>query len=328
MATKCYAAVRGSAVRVTGLGSRGSIPDLIQYATSKSLAKVTINEVTTDGSDDILGSEDNDNDQRVRLIRPTQTINYTVDIDFLRVDPGVLNLVAGVPMVRKTHGVGFGRALFGEEPFGGGPTPTASGLGFGEDTFGEETFGGDFTGLGFGFGEDEFGEAAFGQGTNEDIPEEVEEMIVVGFDSTTRLTPVSFALEVWSKLAGAACVDGKEYGYTVFPYLKGGRLTGFEFKNGLVSFNLRGAQTRRSSRWGRGPHDLEGPYQRLVGPVSGNTFFRQTLTKALPPMEVNGIQETEDVIHGGTASVTSPDIISGGNAASTSPWVVEGGKAV
>jgi hypothetical protein len=170
---------------------------------------------------------------------------------------------------------------------------------------------------------------------------------VIGFDSMTRMSPVSFGLEVWSKLSGRLCStetagygDGpfgglpgfggltpREYGYTVFPHLRGGHLTGFQFDNGLVSFNIRGAQTRRAPQWNVGPYDLQGVWERLVNPVSRNTLFRQTLTPAPPPMEVCGIQEFEDVIHGGSASVTTDDVIDGGDASETSPWIIYGGAA-
>jgi hypothetical protein len=229
-------------------------------------------------------------------------VHYTVDIDFLRVDPGVLNLVAGVPLVYQTAGVGFGRGYFGESPFGGELAGSGSGTGFGTEAFGETPFG--------------------------DTGEPGNPPMVLGFDSVTRRAPVSFGLEVWSKLAGNICLDGiRQYGYTVFPHLKGGYMTGFEFANGLVSFNIRGAQTRRAPKWAVGPYDLTGPHERLVAPVSRNTLYRQTLTVAPPPLDVCGIQETDDVIQGGTATVTSDDVIEGGTAASTSAWIVEGGTA-
>ena len=40
MATKCYAQVRGSALRVTKLTNVGSVTEPIQYAVSKSAARV------------------------------------------------------------------------------------------------------------------------------------------------------------------------------------------------------------------------------------------------------------------------------------------------
>lgn len=296
MATKCYAMVRGSAIRVTGLGSRGQVPDSIQYAVSKSVVTITINEVTEAASNEMLRTEEDE--ARLILRRDAQTIRHTVDINFLRVDPGVLSLVAGVPLVYGPDG-GFGEGgLFGEGGFGG------------------------------------FTEA---------------ENTVVGFDSDTKRPPVAFALEVWSKLAGNACgiassigfgegpfgmtpfggssTSIPNYGYTLFPFLKGGHLSGFTFQNGLVSFNLRAAQTRKASRWGVGPHDLEGQHKRLLKTVSRNSSFQNFLTSGSTPIEVCGIQETEDVIEGGTAASTTADIIDG-EFVVTSPWIIEGGGAV
>jgi hypothetical protein len=284
VATKCYAMVRGSAIRVTGLTKYGSpgnplvVPDSIQFATSKSVTRVTINETVEAASNEMLRNEEDE--RRLHLVRKAQVIRHTVDIDFLRVDPGVLSLVAGVPLVYAAGGVdglyGFGEGPFGEDPFGGSVIPVGD---------------------------------------------------VVGFDSDTKRPAASFALEVWSKLAGQLCVDGQQqYGYTLFPYLKGGRLSGFTFQNGLVSFNLRAAQTRKVPRWGVGPYDLEGAHERLLQTVSRNSSWQTFMTPAVPPVEACGIQETEDIIEGGSAASTSSDIIDGEFVA-TSPWIIEGGRA-
>lgn len=255
MSTTCYAMVRGSAIRVTGLTSQGTVPAPILFATSKSVAVVRINEVTESSASELLNLDGEDNVSRVRFDRPEQTIRYTADVDFLRVDPGALNLVVGTPTVANAVGD------------------------------------------------------------------------IVGFDANTRVSAASFALELWSRLAGADCADGtRQYGYTVLPFLKGGYLTGFEFKDGLVSFKLRNAQARKSSRWGVGPWDLEGTHERLVERVSGNTLFRTFVTTAVPPVQGDGIQEATDVIEGGTATLTTSDIIDG-EFVDTSLWIVEGGSA-
>lgn len=274
MATKCYAMVRGSAIRVTGLGRQGQLPDLIPYAVSKSVTKVTINEVTEAASNEMLRTEEDE--ARLHFVRSTQTIRHTVDIDFLRVDPGVLSLVTGVPLVLRPGTYGFGEGPFGEGPFGEGSSSGDIG----------------------------------------------------GFDSDTKRPAASFALEVWSKLAGVYCADGQQqYGYTLLPFLKGGHLSGFTFQNGLVSFNLRAAQTRKVPRWGVGPYDLEGPHKRLLKVVSRNSTFQNFTTPAVPPTEACGIQETQDIIEGGNAASTSEDIVDG-EFVVTSPWIIEGGRAV
>lgn len=289
--------VRGSALRVTGLGTRGQVPDTVQYAVSKSASKVTINEMTDAGQTERLRT--NEDKTRLMFVRPEKTIRYTVDIDFLRVDPGVLSLVAGVPMV-YAHAPGFDELPFDISPF-----------------------------------------------------DSVSTQEVRGFDSVTRRPAKAFGLEVWTRLAGVACDDdvastgfgdglfgdgvmggglsgtsgGRRWGYTVFPFLRGGYLSGFEFRNGLVSFNLRQAQTRRAPRWGVGPHDLEGANRRLLTSVPRSLFFRSFITTAQPPSEQCGVIETTDVIDGGSASMTSADVIDGGTSDSTSAWIVEGGSA-
>jgi len=306
-APQCYSMVRGSAIRVTGLDERGGYGSPVRYAVSKSVASVRITEVTEAGQNEVF--ETPDEEKRLRLVKPVQTIRNKVDVEFLRVDPGVLSLVAGV------------RLVYGDTP---------------------------------GFGEVPFGYAPFG----------VSQGSVRGFDANTRIKPVGFALEVWSKLdqnsakaaavatmlgfdevpfdvtpfdtpvAGMTAPDctARRWGYTVFPHLRGGRLSGFRFENGLVSFNLVGAQTRKATRWGVGPHDIEGEHQRLTSPVSRNTMFRQMITTGAPPAQADGIQELgPDVLDNGTAANPMPDpdavLAIDGGGATTSAWIIDGGRA-
>lgn len=313
--------VRGSALRVTGLGPRGEIPDTIQYATSKSVAKVTINEMTDAGQTERLTTPEDE--PRLLFTRPEKTIRYLVDIDFLRVDPGVLSLVTGVPLA-YAHNAGFDEVPFDISPFdtittqevrgfdaatrrpakafglevwtrlAGGVAcpPGTSPVEFGEGGFGEGIMGGGGSAGGSTFGGGSFGGGVFGGGSGSDLVD-----------------------------------NARRWGYTVFPYLRGGYLSGFEFRNGLVSFNLRRAQTRRMPRWGVGPHDLEGAHRRLVASVAKDVSFRSFVTMAQPPVEQCGIIETTDVIDGGSASMTTSDVIDGGSAGNTSAWIVEGGRA-
>lgn len=254
MVAECYAMVRGSAIRVTALDRCGAFEDTVQYVVSRKTAKVTINEVIESQPFEMLRNDEDE--RRVGFTGKDETIRYTVDIEFLRVDPGLLSLIAGVPLVTNAAGN------------------------------------------------------------------------YVGFDSTSRLLPVAFGLEVWSRLAGEACATGeREYGYTVFPFLKGGILTGFQFANGAVSFNLRGAQTRGAGKWGVGPYDIYGSWQRLIVPVSGNLAWRTFKVAFPPPAETNGPVEFDDEIDGGTAFVTSSDEIDGQDATPDQPWEIDGGWA-
>lgn len=279
VSTECFTPVRGSGIRITGLTDRGALPEIVPYATSKSVVRVGITEVTDPAKNEALRNPENA--RRLRLTKAAKTIRNIVDVDFLRVDPGVLSLVAGVDLVYR---------------------PDPEGLGFGEGEFGGMYFGGPLGDL-------------------------------VGFDVGTRLNAVSFALEVWTKLAGQRCADGTPlWGYTLFPYLRGGRVSGFTFENGLVSFNLRGAQTRRVSRWGVGPHDMTGPFERLISPVSRNTASRTFMTTAPPPAQANGIQYLGvDIISNGTPAnpmpyPDAPFILNGGTPADAGPYIISGGR--
>lgn len=255
MGTECYALVRGSAIRVTGLDRRGHLPAEatdIQYAVAKAVARVVIDEVVEPGGNDVV--RNHEDERRLHLVTSDQTVGYVSTISFLRTDPGLLALMTGVPLAYNAVGD------------------------------------------------------------------------IVGFDGKTKLPAQAFALEVWSKMVGAACADGvQRWGYTVLPFLKGGVLSGFTFANGLVSFNLTRAATQRGAGWGAGPYFVDGWCR--PEPVSGNLAFRQTLTTFAPPEPTNGVVPFLDEIDGGTASMTTPDDLDGGTAYEAGPCEIDGGAA-
>lgn len=126
---------------------------------------------------------------------------------------------------------------------------------------------------------------------------------VVGFDANTGvdLDSFAFSLEIWSRIAGGACdpSGNRPWGYTLFPFLKGGRLGGFSFENGAVQFQITGAMTKDGNSWGAGPFDVElsggtapaftpGP---LFEPVLPTTAFRNILTYVAPPQATCGAVE-------------------------------------
>lgn len=245
--------VRGSAVRVTGLSSHGAVPSTPSYAVSRCVASVKINEVTESGSNELI--KDRWDSNRLHFVSPDKIIKYAVDLSFLRVDPGMLSLVSGVPVVTNAEGD------------------------------------------------------------------------IVGFDANTRLPAASFGLEVWSKITGRCATP--QYGYTLFPFLKGGYLTGFEFANGLVSFNLVGAQTKRNPGWGSGPYAITADGGLLPGaPISKGKAWRVLVVDAPPPEQTCGVvTEDPNVIDGGTAYYSSARAIDGGSSSVTSASVIDGGAA-
>lgn len=260
MGTECYDLVRGSIIRVTALDSLGRFGSPVYFATSKAVARIGVTEVVETASNEIL--ETPEEEKRIRFLRPTQTIRHKVDINLLKVDPGALAIMTGVP------------------------------LAYGYDA----------------------------------------ESTIKGFDSGSRVPVTSFALEIWSKLVGQRCADGSpKWGYTLFPHLRGGRVSGFAFTNGRASFNVIGAQTRRLPRWGVGPHDVDGDFSRMLTPVSKNTSYRQFVSPGQPPLDVVGVQQTLDVVDNGTAAnpmpIPSAPLVLNGGGAITSPYIINGGRA-
>src|SRR6187402_1542480 len=101
--------VRGSTLRVTGLRPNGAvISDTdVPCVVSRSTVKVTIDEVA-DAQDDQTMRDDVDR-PRIHLPGNEDVIGYSAGIEFLRVDPGLLSLIAGVPVALDAAGnaVGF-----------------------------------------------------------------------------------------------------------------------------------------------------------------------------------------------------------------------------
>lgn len=219
MATQCYAQVRGNVIRVTRLDSCGN-PNLAQSAVvvSKRISTITIDEVTDDGTNI---RERNFNDELCIVDDAfTQIIGYTAEAQLCGVDPDLVSLMTGLPVVLNSSGD------------------------------------------------------------------------IVGFDATTTvdLDSFGFSLEVWSRIAGSACDPSgrRKWGYTIFPFLKGGRIGGFSFENGAVQFTISGAQTRDGAGWGTGPFNVDknaaGVSIPLVTPLGANTHYRNILVTKDPPV--------------------------------------------
>lgn len=121
---------------------------------------------------------------------------------------------------------------------------------------------------------------------------------VVGFDADgdVDLDSFGFSLEIWSRIAGTACdaSGNRPWGYTVFPFLKGGYLGGFTYENGPVQFTVSGARTRVGNGWGVGPFDVDrdetGDPTPLNTPLGENTHFRNMLVTLDPPAATCGAE--------------------------------------
>lgn len=223
MATQCYAQVRGSVIRVTRVDACGNPdPGSAAVVVSKRVSTVSIEEVTDEGTNI---RERNFGDELCIVDDAfTQVIGYTADIALCGVDPDLVSLITGQPIVTNAAGD------------------------------------------------------------------------IVGFDASTEvdLDSFGFSLEVWSRIANSACAPGgnRPWGYTVFPFLKGGRLGGFSFENGAVQFTLSGAQTRDGNGWGVGPFDVDRDASNAPAPLNSplgvNTHYRNVLVTLDPPAATCG----------------------------------------
>lgn len=218
MPTECFAQVRGSVIRVTRLDACGNPdPGASAVVVSKRISTVTVDEVTDEGTNI---RERNFGDE-ICIVDDafTQIIGYTVDVAFCGVDPDLISLMSGQPVIKNAAGN------------------------------------------------------------------------VVGFDATTDvdLDSFGFAIEVWSRIAGSNCdpSGNRPWGYTVFPFLKGGRIGGFTFENGAVQFTVSGAQTRDGNGWGVGPFDVDrdelGAPAPLNEALGANTHYRNIMVTLDPP---------------------------------------------
>lgn len=218
MPTECFAQVRGKVIRVTRLDGCGNPdPGASAVVVSKRISTVAIEEVTDSGTNI---RERNFGDELCVVDDAFETaIGYTANITLCGVDPDLVSLMTGQPVVTNAAGD------------------------------------------------------------------------IVGFDANTGidLDSFGFSLEVWSRLAGAACdpSGNRKWGYTPFPFLKGGRLGGFSFENGAVTFSIQGAQTRDGNGWGVGPYDVDrdalGNPAPLATPLGANTHWRNIIVSLDPP---------------------------------------------
>jgi len=82
-------------------------------------------------------------------------------------------------------------------------------------------------------------------------------MNVVGFRSRAGTIETKVAIELWSGVSPQDCGSGAQsYGYTLLPYLTGGRLGDLTIANGRADFVVSGMFTQSGSGWGVGPYDV------------------------------------------------------------------------
>lgn len=110
----------------------------------------------------------------------------------------------------------------------------------------------------------------------------------IGNDYADSL-PSNFALELWSNIAEAECVDASEqpYGYLLIPFLNGGRIGDLAVNGEAIDLTIT-SRTKKGSAWGIGPHNVQaadatGTAGKLLVPVGPKTHFRMFKTTIAPP---------------------------------------------
>lgn len=131
----------------------------------------------------------------------------------------------------------------------------------------------------------------------------------VGFDIGTDvdLSGVRFALELWSKVPGGACIGGiPAYGYFLAPYVQGGQFGDFTWQNDAVNFTVSGAVTQDGNAWGTGPYDVlrdeNGDPSPLLSTLSTKKHLRVMQTTLEPPTDY-GVGAVGTLATGATAGI-------------------------
>jgi hypothetical protein len=97
----------------------------------------------------------------------------------------------------------------------------------------------------------------------------------VGF-RTREGTTAHFALELWTDLAGAACVGGaQKYGYMLLPWVRSGTLGDVTIENAAASFTIN-ARTSAGSQWGVGPYNIRNTVGETPAPAKLLTAIQAT----------------------------------------------------
>ena len=103
MAAPCFELTRGRVIRATLLDACGHPVDGPRSSVvTKCVAKVTLTEINTQRSDEVLRNDENK--PRIHIRAKTTPLRYAVDINLLGVNPALLNLMTNQPLVRNAYG--------------------------------------------------------------------------------------------------------------------------------------------------------------------------------------------------------------------------------
>lgn len=121
----------------------------------------------------------------------------------------------------------------------------------------------------------------------------------IGFDIIEGAYTKTFALEIWTGLAGTRCADGNIcYGYFLLPLNTGGSLTSTPtIQNGNTTFQTT-SYTVGGAEWGVGPYNVEGEGEcdaPLTTPIAANVHARIMRVCCAPPVPSCGSVPVQSV---------------------------------
>ena len=113
----------------------------------------------------------------------------------------------------------------------------------------------------------------------------------IGATFGTEPNPNSFALEVWTKKAGAdACSStsgNPDWGYFIVPFVRNGSLDGdLTVENAPLTLSLKGEGVGANAAWGIGPHG-DNPMKAAAGFPEGD-LYGMVVTDVQPPAVTDG----------------------------------------
>lgn len=110
----------------------------------------------------------------------------------------------------------------------------------------------------------------------------------IGTTIGTTAASGGFALEVWTKQAGADCNGGTpEYGYFVAPFVKNGRLDGsITIENGTLTISMAAQGFAAPASWATGPYG-DDPLQASF---PAGDLMGMVVTNVAPPVVTAGCQ--------------------------------------
>lgn len=281
--------VKGRVARFTLLDRLGApLEGDRSVVTTKGVVKITIGEIVEDQSNQMLRNEAD----RPRILfhgRP-KTMGYSLDFDLCGVDPDLISMLTGYPVVHNAAGDIVGNDALSRLPLPNFAVEVWTKLAQPVD--------------GYSYGYTLFPRVNGGRVASFSVEPQSADFVITG--SRTRPMPRWDVGPYWLNNVDPSCAGRPP----LVPELLG--------PFGSTPFG--------SGPFGGGSGGEIDPLSpRLLTPVGSKLGWR-TMLLASAPEPVCGAQPLYDVIDGGTASTTTADVVDG-EFIYTSPDIISGGRA-